>query len=668
MCGISGIVNINGIRPENIKAMTDIICHRGPDGEGFAFFGNDKPIALAGGKDTNEAVWTAHIEYSPIADIDDIHEPSLVAFGHRRLSIIDLSPAGHQPMCYAGARYWITYNGEIYNYKELREELTTLGHSFHSKTDTEVILAAYAQWGKDCLERFNGMWAFAIYDSLKKEIFLSRDRFGIKPLYYWFAPDDSFSFASEIKQFTTLPGWVAKLNAQRAYDYLVYSITDHTEETMFDGVYQIPGGYYLKIPVDQIRPDARRKIIPKKWYDFKYKKFTGSFKEAAVEFEMLFKKAVALQLRSDVPVGSALSGGLDSSAIVCEVNNILTNQQGQHLQKTFSSCSTDERYNERKWVDIVLGHKSSIDAHFIYPSYKDIFTHISKLTWHHDEPYQSQSAFLGYCVFQSAINNGVKVLLNGQGADEYLGGYGQFAIPRQNALLKRLKWRSLFFEIRNSNKYLPIKYLNTLLNVVVSTLPVVFKNWLAGHFGHYNAIKDIIDNKALGAANLHPYNVIKNKHQTVPEISAHFTLFSTLPKYLKWEDRNSMANSVEARVPFLDHRLVEFSYNLPDDYLDFGGENKRVLREGLKDILPEAIRYRRDKKGFITPEERWVKEDNPVLFRTKLKEAIDSTQGIVKANALNYFDEVVAGKIPFDYTYWRIIQFAEWMRLFNVTK
>jgi asparagine synthase (glutamine-hydrolysing) len=510
------------------------------------------------------------------------------------------------------------------------------------------------------------MWAFAIYDNLTQEIFISRDRFGIKPLYYWFSPDGTFCFGSEIKQFTCLPGWLAKINSPRVYDYLVYSITDHTDETMFKGVYQLPGGHCFKANIGSLETILGGKLVSVKWYDLKYKKFRGSFDEAAKHFNTLFKSAVDLHLRADVPVGSALSGGLDSSAIVCEVSNILKELGANHLQKTFSSCSTDERFDEKKWIDIVVA-QTSVDAHFIYPKYEDVFKMISSLTWSHDEPYQSQSAFLGYHVFKSAAQNGVKVLLNGQGADEYLGGYSQFTISRYNRMFRRLKWRALFRDLKKSGEYKKVSYTSLLQNMLYATLPVGIKNWVAANFGSYTRAKGLISLKALGSLPSHPFNVIPARHRSVPEISRHMTLFSTLPKYLKWEDRNSMANSVEARVPFLDHRLVEFAYNMPDNFLENGWQTKLILREGLKDILPPEIKERKDKKGFITPEEKWVKEDAPILFREKFKEAIEQSNGIIKPEAIKYFDDILTGKIPFDFMYWRIIQFSEWRQLFNIS-
>jgi asparagine synthase (glutamine-hydrolysing) len=412
MCGIAGILSSNILTAKNICQMTNIIRHRGPDDEGFIILKHDSELITAGGRDTPKDVWETVTHYRPERGIEDFFDIKCsLMFGHRRLSILDLSPAGHQPMCYSEGRYWIVYNGEIYNHPDIRTELEKLGHKFITRSDTEVILASYAEWGPECLDKFAGMWAFAIFDRTKNEIFLSRDMYGIKPLYYWFSPDGDFAFTSEIKQFISLPGWRAILNPQRVYDHLVYSIADHTDETMFKGVYQIPGGHYFKTTINNLKPETSGRLTTKKWYDPERVQFNGSFDEAANRFRELFEQSIAEHLKADVQVGSALSGGLDSSAIVCEVNRILRNTNKESLQKTFSSCSSYERFDERKWMDIVIYTK--VDAHFIYPQINNIIEMTSDIIWHQDEPYQSQSAFLAYNVFKLAKANEVTVLLNG---------------------------------------------------------------------------------------------------------------------------------------------------------------------------------------------------------------------------------------------------------------
>lgn len=664
MCGISGFAAVGKKNINNLKSITDIIAHRGPDDEGFVVFPeyNTSPVCL-GGDDTPAEAYESDLKSTPQQSISSAQDfEAKVALGHRRLSILDLSAYGHQPMCSPDGQLWITYNGEIYNYIELRAELLEKGYQFISDTDTEVILAAYKEWGVQCLNQFNGMWAFVIYDRNKNEIFLSRDRFGIKPLYYWFDPKNNFYFASEIKQFTACEGWKAKINGQRAYDYLVYSLTDHTDETMFRGVYHVPPGHYYKASVKNISPDENRKINSMKWYDLSRTPSNKSFEEACAGFEKHFKDAIRMHLRSDVPVGSALSGGLDSSAIVCEINNILRKEGKNSIQKTFSSCSEFEKYNEKKWMDIVVDHTNT-DANYVYPNTHDLFELMPTILWHQDEPYQSQSAYLGYCVFQLAKEQGVKVLLNGQGADEYLGGYGQFNNAIYFQLFKRIKWGRLNNEITGLNGS---GILNTIRAICYLSVPERTRNFITKYYGSYSDLKNIINLNELGARNRHPYATISNDATSVPSIAKLNLFHNPLAKYLRWEDRNSMAHSIEARVPFLDHRLVEFAFNLPADYLFSMGITKRVMRGGLKNILPTEIANRKDKKGFVTPEEHWVKNGCTEIFREKLKDSITYANGIIKKEALQYFDDIVTGKKPFDYTYIRLILFAEWMKIFSV--
>jgi asparagine synthase (glutamine-hydrolysing) len=668
MCGISGIINSKGFQISNIRVMTDIVKHRGPDDEGFLIFEHlDSSPVCQGGASTPGEVYTSGFSYAPVAHKDQPETGLLavVALGHRRLAILDLSPGGHQPMCDVDGRYWIAFNGEIYNYIELREELRKLNYSFITHTDTEVIIAAWRQWGPDCLKRFNGMWAICIYDRIGKKLFLARDRFGIKPLYYWFAPDGSFCFGSEIKQFTVLPGWRAVLNRQRAYDYLVYSYTDHTDETMFDGVLQIPGGYFLYAEIEKLKPDETKRLPLKQWYQLSHEPFQGTFEEAYSTFELLFKKSVELHLRSDVPVGSALSGGLDSTAIVCEINKLLENKHSDQLQKTFSACSQDERYDERKWIDIVVKNISA-ESFFVYPELDEVFETLPALIRYHDEPYQSQSPYFAFNVFKLAKSKNIKVMLNGQGADEYLGGYGQFSHARLSRKTRKFRWRGIFQEAKNSKKFIP--YTSSFITklMLVSFLPAKIKRMLAGSHKEVVLKNGLINNNILKAENRPANGLLFVNNPTIPEITDDGLFHSTLPKYLKWEDRNSMSNSIEVRVPFLYYKLVEFVYNLPEEYLDFAGERKKVMRHALKDILPKEIIDRKDKNGFITSEEKWVKEENPSLFREKIKEAIDHSLGIINPAALKYFDDVVSNKIPFDYTYWRLILFSAWLVQFNV--
>ncbi len=669
MCGIAGFVSkhVEGLPNNALLQMIDIIHHRGPDDEGSIFISNENRVTITGGKDTPDQVWDTKTDYQPSVDARTLsHQRSLLALGHRRLSILDLSPGGHQPMSYSNGRYWIVFNGEIYNYQEIRHELAGFGHRFTTGSDTEMILAAYSEWGVNCFIRFVGMWAMAIYDHQKEELVLSRDRYGIKPLYYYFSPSTGLYFASEIKQFTVLSDWRARLNPERSYDQLIYSFTDHTDETMFHGVRQIPAGTYFRSSVRKVSGDLGGRIETHKWYKPGRTLFRGSFDDAAIEFRSLFERAVREHLYADVPVGTALSGGLDSSSIVCEVNRILRNNGSADLQQTFSSCSVYEQYSEKQWMDIVISH-TRVDAHFIYPSLDQVFDLTPAILWHHDEPYQSQSAFLGYNLFHLARSNSVKVLLNGQGADEYLGGYSQFTTARYAGMIKRFRFASLITDIKRSQKINNQSFPGVFSGIAYHLLPEFVKHSLTKIMSSSDSIKEIIDLKKLGALPVHPFDQIPVPYKSVPDISDHLTFYSTLPKYLHWEDRNSMAHSVEARVPFLDHRIVEFTSGLPDDFLEKEGINKRVMREALSGLIPDRIKNRRDKMGFITPEEMWVRRENPGIFRKKLAEAVDVTNGIIKPGVLDYFDKVVIGKQKFDYTYWRLILFSEWIKRFDVS-
>jgi asparagine synthase (glutamine-hydrolysing) len=669
MCGIAGFIAKHGkLIPNSVLFdMTQIIHHRGPDDEGFMFIGGDRKSTIAGGENTPREVWKEQTNYRPTIEIKICFDKfSSIAFGHKRLSILDLTPAGHQPMSYDDDRFWIVYNGEVYNYQIIKDELEKLGHHFRTKTDTEVILASYSQWGEACLDRFVGMWAFAIFDKARNEIFLARDRYGIKPLYYYFSTDGDFYFASEIKQFTTLKCWQSRMNPDRVYDQLIYSFTDHTDETMFAKVFQLPGGTFFKYALDNIRPDSDGRIQSTRWYHLKRKPFEGSIVDAAGVFRVLFERAVKEHLNADVPVGTALSGGLDSSSIVCEVNRILKANGSESLQKTFSSCSTIDKYSEKKWMDIVVNH-TKVDAHFSFPTLQQVTEITSQILWHHDEPYQSQSAFLAYNLFKMAHDNDVKVLLNGQGADEYLGGYGQFTIARYAKMARHLRLSAMLADIKKMQLNITVTNLSLLKNIAAHLLPSSIKRGITKIQSSSDHVKRIIDHDRLGAHAVHPYDVIPVNYTTVPKISEHLTFFSTLPKYLHWEDRNAMAHSVEARVPFLDHRLVEFTYNLPDNFLEKDGVTKRVMREAMNGLLPEQIKNRKDKMGFTTPEEVWVRKENHLFFRNKISEGIAVSGGIIKPEALNYFDDMVEGKLPFDYTYWRLILFNEWIQKFQIS-
>lgn len=671
MCGISGFYSGDKCAARYIKGMTEVIRHRGPDDEGYALFGEfgSKP-RICKGADTPEDAVMINTLYSPRELIDNYSSLKVkLALGHRRLSILDLSALGRQPMCTQDGRYWIVFNGEIYNYIELRLELKKKGYTFVSKTDTEVILAAYRQWGEGCLALFNGMWAFAIYDCHARTLFLARDRFGVKPLYYWTSPSGLFAFASEIKQFTLLPGWRASLNGQRIYDYLVFGITDHTEETMFSGVFQLSPGHCVTLAVDDVGAVSPGKtLLTQAWYCLRCRPFEGGFDDAVREFRDLFEQAIALRLRADVSVGSCLSGGLDSSSIVCVLNDFLREQGLQTLQKTFSACSDVDRFDERKWIDLVVG-KTGVDAYYVYPDLGRLFEESSTITWHQDEPYGSTSIYAQWCVFRLAAQNGVKVMLDGQGADEQLCGYHSFFGPRLATLLKSLRFHSLVHDVAGMHRLQGYSFVQLLKFMLPFLLSENCIQRLRRIGGYVHSSPTWLNVSRLQAEAVDPFQQLGARVGSIAELSRSQLTGSNLQMLLHWEDRDSMAHSIESRVPFLDYRLVEFVLGLPDEFKIAGGMTKLVLREAMREVLPDQIRTRVDKIGFATPEEVWVRNIATNVFQRKIEESLQSASFCFNPEALmREFADICHGSKNFSFLPWRIINFGEWFRIYNVSE
>jgi asparagine synthase (glutamine-hydrolysing) len=583
---------------------------------------------------------------------DDIR----VALGHRRLSIVDLSPGGYQPMATAERDLWVVYNGEIYNHVELREELRALGHAFRSQSDTEVLLAAYRAWGRDCLARFNGMFAFVLVDRNRRTLFAARDRFGVKPLYWWADPRAGLALASEIKQLGALPEWRARLNGQRAYDFLVWGLFDHTSETLFREVNQLAGGECLE--VDLHRAGAAPK--PERWYALRPRPFSGGIDRAAEEFGDLLRDSVRLRLRADVPVGSCLSGGLDSSSIVCAANAVLRAQGAESQQRTFSACMDVPRLDERRYVDAVV-RATRVEAHFVSPQLEPLFDALDRMIWHQDEPFGSTSIYAQWEVFRLAAQHGVKVMLDGQGADESLGGYPVFFSSRIAAQLRSLDVAGALREAAALRRVHGYPWRWTLRQALIASLPAGLIQAL-----RRTAAPDWLDANALGARAAHPLDPVDaGARASLESLSEAQLLRSSLPALLHWEDRDSMAHSVEARVPFLDYRLVEFALGLPPEHKISGAVTKRVLREAMKGVLPEAVRARTDKLGFQTPEEEWMR-GTPEPFRAALARAQEACLGILRPAARSVLEEVVAGGSANSSLAWRLIAFGAWIERFRI--
>jgi asparagine synthase (glutamine-hydrolysing) len=666
MCGIAGLIVQTPnqiISVSHLQQMTSLIRHRGPDDEGYALFNNgNEPPHRYGGTDTPGDVFASAYPFAPDEQISERDESKsfTVALAHRRLAVVDLTPAGHQPMSYDHQRYWITYNGEIYNWRELRSELESLGHAFVSHTDTEVILAAFSQWGKECLHRFNGMWAFVIFDTQTGTLFAARDRFGVKPLYYWRSPEGVLAFASEIKQFTVLPGWNPLVNGSRVFDYLVLALVDHTAETLFSGVYQIRGGQALELDI-HVCPDT---LPVYQWYELSPEPYSGTLQEAATAFHHLLKDSVRLRLRADVPVGSCLSGGLDSSSIVCLTHDILQQEDNTEIQKTFSACSDVERFDERQFIDEVVQTRS-IDAHYTCPDSDHLLEVLDELIWYQDEPFGSTSIFAQWMVFELAAKNQETVMLDGQGADELLCGYHGMFEYRYADLFRQGRWITLSREIIEAGKIYGYSAGRSLVTTGYFLMPAAARRVIRGVLGKEQYAPAWLNREMLGIRQ-EPCFVDMPRNKSVDARSKAELFHTSVPGLLHWEDRNSMAHSVESRVPFLDYRLVGFLSGLPADYKLHNACTKVVLREGMKGVLPEKIRMRRDKLGFATAEEEWIRTQKTEEFRELVSTAIAQSQGILNEKTLDQFELIVSGKAAFSFLVWRWICLGRWMKTYHV--
>ncbi|MCZ2443334.1 MAG: asparagine synthase (glutamine-hydrolyzing) [Flavobacteriales bacterium] len=676
MCGIAALFSHRIESAAAIVHMADTVRHRGPDDEGFLAVTAQKKLSYFGGKDTPSQCMTPaqrnKFSYLPESKIsahsfDSFNKAGdavVAALGHRRLSIIDTSPAGHQPMVFQN-RLAVVFNGEIYNHIEIRQELEARGRRFVSQSDTEVILQAYDEWGVACLAKFNGMFAFVLYDIAKDDVFAARDRFGVKPLYYY-RSGETIAFASEIKQFTVLPGFTAQLNRRRGYDFLVYGMHEHTEETFFEDVHLIgPGSYYYGSRAELLRPGKQLAI--QKWYIFPVdKKFRGSFADAAHEFHALLKDSIRLRLRADVPVGSCLSGGLDSSSIVCVMNELLREQGAHSLQKTFSACAKEKAFDEREFIDAVVKH-TGVQGHYVYPQLTDLFKISDQLLWHQDQPYGSTSIFAQWNVFQLAHKHNVKVMLDGQGADEQLGGYAAFFMPWLSSLVRSFRWLKLVKEAHALNRIHGVNIGRLSWFAANTLLPMPVRRYLKKKLRGVTMAPDWLNMQRMG---FEPYDLHRELGVTtsysIRELSHTMLTGSNLQMLLHYEDRDSMAHSVESRVPFLDYRLVEHVYSLPDSYKIHNGQTKYVLREGLKDVLPREIYNRNSKLGFATPEEVWVRNDAPDVFRKRMKRAVEVADGLIGPQIMQVLDNQISGKARFDFLPWRVISFADWIRVFGV--
>lgn len=592
MCGIAGIV----LKEKNsfdlghkIVSMSDALSHRGPDGEGFIFATeNTVTPCFHTLKKKYERGDLKYLPQSPVSEFPG----SFLAFAHRRLSIIDLSESGHQPMCNTNGDLWIVFNGEIYNYIELRDELKTLGHTFVSGSDTEVVLMAYTQWGQACVEKFNGMWAFCIYDREKKICFASRDRLGVKPFYY-VNTTHLFSFASEQKAFIKSGIVRAKTDQKALHNYLINDLLENSPANFFEGILELWPGNNL---VYDLRTSEVKTVQYFHLNDHLTLKNDGlNEKELVDQIASAFEHSVKLRLRSDVEVGTCLSGGIDSSALAVTIAE-LTNQP----LYCFTSIFSREPFNEEHFANIVA--KKINARHFkIEPTLDGFLSEVDALVYSQDVPIWSTSTYAQYKVMELAKQHGIKVVLDGQGADELFGGYHHHLLAHWNNLLAQGRLFAGIKEIAAAKKTIThpfVFYLKERLkeknNFNKKQFSFLFKNeFVTG-------------------------SEIKNPHRYFDSVNDQLIndIYETrLKSFLKCEDRCGMWHSVESRTPFSDDiDLIRLLFSFNGNRKIKNGVSKHLLREALKPKLPREIYSRYDKIGFETPMQKWMLQLKPQIM------------------------------------------------------
>jgi len=559
MCGIAVVVSREGapVDPGRLARMADVLAHRGPDDSGFL---TDGPVG----------------------------------FGFRRLSILDLSPAGHQPMSTEDGQVAVVFNGEIYNFVELRKELEALGHRFRSSGDTEVLLRAYLQWGGECLARFNGMWAFAIYDKRRGVVFASRDRFGMKPLYRCVTKDHVL-LASEIKSIRASGLVPSAINWSTAARFLLENRLDETNETFYEGIEHVPPGTAFEV---DLRGERRE------WRYWSLESPRQAPADAPARFAGLFEDAVRVHMRSDVPVGVDLSGGLDSTSIICATARVRREQGATEPLLAF--CYQAPEFDESAYISDTVRQTGATLVN-LRTGAQSLWDDLTRMLWFQDEPVHSMTAVIGYQLMRLAAQHGVKVILNGQGADETIGGYDSYFRDYWYTLVRGGRLRDAWSQVgdyaRSHRDSRPVLVRRLARHLVQSELRSL---------GLYRAMSQSARVRRLRANawfedSLREQLPLDEADPGVDLMSSlrHGVTVSPLPLYLRVEDRNAMAHSVEARLPFLDHRVVSFLFGLTPEWHLRGRWNKFVLRESMRGRIPESVRARVDKMGFPHPARRW---------------------------------------------------------------
>jgi asparagine synthase (glutamine-hydrolysing) len=644
VCGINGIISNDKNIKSMIQNMNNLIRHRGPDDEGYVCVnstdGNCKTYA---GDDTIDSLKRKlpHISLEKFDTFD-------VVFGTRRLSIIDLTENGHQPMSDERRKLWITYNGEIYNYIELRKELQGYGYKFTTGSDTEVIINSYLKWGIDCVNHLNGMWAFGLWDGWGKKVILARDRFGVKPLYYTYS-NKYFAFSSEIKPLILLNGYKFEVNFNKIPFFILYGNRLNHKDTYIKNIYTVKAANVLIYDMGS--------IVLNKYYDVKNKDYSNkNEKELSAELLELLNDSIKLRYRSDVPVGTCLSGGFDSSSIVS-----ISSEIGKKKLNTFSAVwerPEYARYDESKYIDIV-NRKFNCIENKIEPKAEEFEKVFEELNYYQELPSEGPGLIPQWYVMKKAKGK-VKVLLDGQGGDELFGGYF-LAQTYLRSLIKDRQYIQLLAEIKLLSKYLNKREMHSFsIWLFPRFYNRIVRTYLSEQFGILRS--DV--RKNIKRQELYYDSQVQKKYKHyLNNLSYHFITQLTIPTLLHYEDRSSMAHSIESRVPFLDYRLVEFGINLPPKYLIHKNTPRPLFRKALQDHLPKEIVERREKLGYPAPFAEWSRQNlksmilDTLLSKSCLDDFINTT--FLEKKLQNHFE----GKIDYSWDIWRLMSLRKFLTL-----
>ena len=656
MCGISGIVDLKGSGfsdVSNLTLITNAIKHRGPDDEGYYIVGREGQTTELRSDDSDETL-------GQLTHISDFSQEFKLGFGHRRLSIIDTSSAGHQPMLNNTGDYCIVFNGAVYNYIELREELQSKGYEFKSDTDTEVVLNAYIEWGREALDRFNGMFAFVIYDKKSQELFGARDRTGVKPMYYYVA-EGKFAFASELKALQKLDGIGDNVNQAAAFDFLVLNKMERTDDSIFSNIKELSQSHFFIYNLQSGVLNVCRYFTPT--YNSERTSLSSDKEKNYIEkTKELIESSIKLRLRADVKIGSALSGGIDSSSIVCQISELLKHGGVKDMQNVFTSSFKESSIDESKWAKLVV-ENTGVHWNQTFPKANDLLRNLEDMVYSQDIPLRSTSTYAQYAVMKLVKENGVKVILDGQGGDELFAGYHQHLHIYWKDLLKHGRVK----ELANQGKQYGLSFRKMLKVISKFSLKHNYLKKLSAQKRHAMELKYYNEfnylSKDFLQQNLGGYKQDRDVQKNLNEMLSYEYYDGPLKELLKCEDRNSMRFGIESRTPFADDiNLMDNQFQIPSVYKLKGGVTKHLLRESMKELIPSSIYNRKDKLGFVTPNNQWIRS-----IKSDLRHYFEEdNSGILDSKAiLRDFDVLFNPKSDREnYRLFKLISFCVWHKVF----